>query len=768
MPEIDNGRNNSPMAADPAKETKPGIADTDALPPPLPKETAENTAEPQANSSGESIDSVETVVAVVAGGMDAKRPADLDELAPLDPPPPFVAPPPSAAEAADEQGPMQLRVAVAPPRESAAPASTMAAAGAGRDKAKRDNNGFAPDSGGARGDAGPGLDLALVDPLADRTEKNSGGGVMLGKGRVANADAGAASAAKADTLDADESDSNVDSMKGFAGWWGWLAVLAALSIPLLRPDLVETLRWLGERFGAWSGAGGLEEVLALDEKRSFGVGCFDLLLAVAVLARLATEVLRGGGAFGRSLRQWAGCVWPGMLLIAAGAFSLWGWPSGGPAGALRDGLRMAPAVKGLLQWAEYLLVAPYVFLPLCASPAWRRRLLAGLGLGLTLSAAAAWFQAPWAAVYSGMADPLALGGLAGNRHIYTAVAGLGLCLLIGASGERKRGRPLSPWMLTLWFVPAALFLLPSLSFGVLAASVAAVTVAWASARGGAGLMALLLAGWLGWWGPSVLTALPPPPPQARAWLAEFAPMSGAVPGEPSSPAAPEAGDVPQSTDKAEEASKNNAGPTAETDKVNDANGANVGNGAVDAPAVGDPGREHRRLWVRSVQSWRLDPSRPERGEQPTMRYRRWAGALNMALAHPVNGVGLGQYDRHIQDYIPVSPARARTDDAGAYDLSIDEPLSFGWFFTLAGELGILGLAAWGIMLAELLARAAGLGRRGRCAAAGGVLAATALLLLGGWWTGWLVRGAGPLCGLLLAMSSAPADEDDVSIKNIRK
>lgn len=485
-----------------------------------------------------------------------------------------------------------------------------------------------------------------------------------------------------------------------SGVYGVLALLTVFSIPWLRPNVADVLD-AGGRWTAW---------LTVDAKRSFALSFFEPLLALAVLARLVSEVWAtlqrflggqrdGAAAWRRAMTDWARCVGPAFVLFGAAAVSLWAGPADGEGWGLRREVDVRLAVKTLAQWAEYLLVLPWVLLPLWRSPSWRGWLGIALGAGLTAAAATAWVGIDWTAVHAG-GDPFATGGVVGHRHAYTAVMALGACLWTGWWAERLRGRRWTPGGLLGFFVPVAFWLAPSLSLGVLLAGCGGLAVAWAAARRGLGWLTFALVGWLGWWGPMALNAVAPAPE-----------------ANPATEASTPSGD-----------------------------------------ALRDPAAAHRRWLTRSIQPWREDARAPEKGERPTMRYRRWGGELNMVLADPIHGVGVGQYKYHIERGMVLPPDRGRTDDPAEFDLRVDEPGTHGWFFLLAGEMGVLGLGAWMTLLAALAARAMGWGGRVRCWGAVGVLGVGVVLLLGGWWTGWLVRGVGPLVGLALSMSSAPSDD----------
>ncbi len=163
-----------------------------------------------------------------------------------------------------------------------------------------------------------------------------------------------------------------------------------------------------------------------------------------------------------------------------------------------------------------------------------------------------------------------------------------------------------------------------------------------------------------------------------------------------------------------------------------------------------------RLRARAVQPWIAwrDEETGWTRSRPTLRYMRWAASLNSLVAHPALGVGWGGYQDALDArYGDIPRPEGRTDDPRLYDVEANEPLSFSWFLVTGVELGTAGLVAVLFLLGEVLLRAAGLGGgQGRPPVAAGLLGAALALLLAGLWAHPLTRGAGPLAGLLLAMS----------------
>ncbi len=137
-----------------------------------------------------------------------------------------------------------------------------------------------------------------------------------------------------------------------------------------------------------------------------------------------------------------------------------------------------------------------------------------------------------------------------------------------------------------------------------------------------------------------------------------------------------------------------------------------------------------------------------------MRVYRCSANLNMIAKKPWLGVGWGQYQSQRKKYYgTLNLPEGNTRRQELFDVEADEPFTYSWFFLTASELGLLGLAALSIYLAELLARALGRAGARPCLAASGVIGAVAALLVAGLWTSPMVRGAGPLLGLLLAVSA---------------
>jgi len=172
--------------------------------------------------------------------------------------------------------------------------------------------------------------------------------------------------------------------------------------------------------------------------------------------------------------------------------------------------------------------------------------------------------------------------------------------------------------------------------------------------------------------------------------------------------------------------------------------------------------EKRRILARSMQTFRPQKREGEIVAQsrPTMRAYRWAANLSLILNNPL-GVGWGQYQRSLQKYYGDLPyPEGTTDDPALYDLNANEPLTFSWLFVMACEIGLPGLAALALFLVELLLRATG--RNGNSVLSGGICGAVIGLAIAAVFTSPLVRGAGPLLGVLLALSALPENIEERS------
>jgi hypothetical protein len=150
-----------------------------------------------------------------------------------------------------------------------------------------------------------------------------------------------------------------------------------------------------------------------------------------------------------------------------------------------------------------------------------------------------------------------------------------------------------------------------------------------------------------------------------------------------------------------------------------------------------------------------DPETGATSREHAMRYYRWSANLQMLEERPILGVGLGQYEKRVgEHYLGVPLPAGRTDRPETYDVKTSEPMSFGWFFVLLAEMGLLGGVALGVLFLEMLRR----GVRAACdqsPAGWTVIGALAGLLIAGWFTEVLAKGTGPAFGFLVALALWP-------------
>ncbi len=150
--------------------------------------------------------------------------------------------------------------------------------------------------------------------------------------------------------------------------------------------------------------------------------------------------------------------------------------------------------------------------------------------------------------------------------------------------------------------------------------------------------------------------------------------------------------------------------------------------------------------------------------RPTMRAYRWHANLNMIAQNSTAGVGWGRYQRYLDRYYgSLDVPEGRTDAPPEWhNLLTHEPGTYSWFMLTAAETGLPGLAALFLFLAVLLGRAMRINREKRLIGAGGIAGAVVALLLLGLWTNPMVRGAGPVLGLLLTLSTVRLADDSRS------
>lgn len=396
--------------------------------------------------------------------------------------------------------------------------------------------------------------------------------------------------------------------------------------------------------------------LAVSAKRALNLTAFDPLIwlvgAWLVLAWWRAGRLRA--LAGQALRA----AWPGLLLLGAGLLSALGTDFGRPQAAVLF-------AKALIQWAEYLVIGPIVFLTLWDGPR-RRTALQVAAAALVAVLASVLLTLPRAAVHH------QVGGLLGNRNTYGLYLLLALplvSLLAGTRGEPLRRLPAAAWRHEGW--PALL----------------AVLGLWLCRAGGpvlGGVVAVVLTLWgLGRRAGAVL------------FLVVFLGIS-----------------------------------------------LRSGSGFA-SPWL-----------VESVQVYApfRDPETGARSREHTMRYYRWSANLSLTAEHPRLGVGLGQYQRRIGEYYAGVPRpEGRTDRPALYDIRADEPFTFGWFFLVAAETGLIGAACLLLLFADGGRRAVDRLRQGD-AAGWAVLGVLAGLALAGWFTDAFVRGAGPMLAVVLGLA----------------
>ena len=78
-----------------------------------------------------------------------------------------------------------------------------------------------------------------------------------------------------------------------------------------------------------------------------------------------------------------------------------------------------------------------------------------------------------------------------------------------------------------------------------------------------------------------------------------------------------------------------------------------------------------------------------------IRFRIYKSAIQMLLAHPWTGIGVGMFSQYSGDYGLFLLAKDAI--SGAVE-SINVSEAHGTFFQIISELGILGLISWGAML----------------------------------------------------------------------
>ena len=149
----------------------------------------------------------------------------------------------------------------------------------------------------------------------------------------------------------------------------------------------------------------------------------------------------------------------------------------------------------------------------------------------------------------------------------------------------------------------------------------------------------------------------------------------------------------------------------------------------------------------------------------TTRFRRWGAAVKLVRGNPFLGKGPGRFTAALAEYYGSGPAEkpaGNTADPAAWNVTADEPGSFGMYNVTACETGLLGLG----ILMWVFAAAMGAGARalgtvtrngGRdrgllCGAMGGVTG----VLVAGIFGSPLVGGIWPVMVFMLALIGAIA------------
>jgi len=136
--------------------------------------------------------------------------------------------------------------------------------------------------------------------------------------------------------------------------------------------------------------------------------------------------------------------------------------------------------------------------------------------------------------------------------------------------------------------------------------------------------------------------------------------------------------------------------------------------------------------------------------EPAMRYPEWQAAAAMTADHPLRGVGLGNYQRHVGQYYGVMPSENIKAEADSQNM----------YLVLAGTIGIFGALAFlalltGAMTTALRSYFLSNSASNAALAAGG-FASLLAFSLNCLWAPLIVRGIGiPLAFITaLALSSA--------------
>lgn len=146
--------------------------------------------------------------------------------------------------------------------------------------------------------------------------------------------------------------------------------------------------------------------------------------------------------------------------------------------------------------------------------------------------------------------------------------------------------------------------------------------------------------------------------------------------------------------------------------------------------------------------------------RPSARAGRWQAVLLSAEENPLLGLGPGRFQDRIGGYYyhGISKPEGFTDDIEGYDIRADEPGTQSHWEVVLAETGILGTAAWIIILMGGMVTAL---RHGRPAVAGALLAAALAGLSVAVWA----RSIGVLWAYMLALaecSRTPLQTTDTS------
>lgn len=175
----------------------------------------------------------------------------------------------------------------------------------------------------------------------------------------------------------------------------------------------------------------------ISPKRAFGLTAFDVLLVVALVWLVINTLRQKAG--GDLLREWLRTVWAGLLFLAVALGSLIPILSGGGSLTL--------FAKSFMQHAEYLLLAPLVFLPLLRERRWRNRAFVILALVTLCTILHALTQLAWRPRESSAWLPHFIGGGLLNRNTFGLFVALAVCVLIDWLGHLGKSSWLAAFFL---------------------------------------------------------------------------------------------------------------------------------------------------------------------------------------------------------------------------------------------------------------------------------------------------------------------------------